>query len=141
MHAKQFLTYGGAVLVLVGILGFIGIIGPTAGQSIFGETWWFDNAENWAHLVLGLVAIAAAFTLSSKLQKPLVMGVGVIALFFSVYNVFSTMFLGANLESPADLVLHLVVGAWALWSAKGSSKSMMSTPSMPSMPSTPPSAM
>ncbi len=117
MNAKQFLQWGGAVLLLVGILGFIGVIGPTADKSLFGDFWWFDNGENWAHTILGLVALAASMWLSEPMQKSLVMVVGVVALFFGVYNFFSTSFYGANLESPADLILHLAVGGWALWAA------------------------
>lgn len=71
--------------------------------------------ENWVHLILGVVALLAAFWAPAEVQKPLVIVVGVLALFFAVYNVFSTSFLGANLESPADLILHLAVGVWALW--------------------------
>ena len=37
-------------------------------------------------------------------------------LFFAIYSAFvSTTFLGANLGNPADTVLHLAVGIWALW--------------------------
>src|SRR5437773_938080 len=104
MNPKQFLLIGGAVLLLVGILGFVGPIGPTAEKSIFHSFWWFDFGENWAHTILGVVALIAAFVLPANLQRPLVMLVGVLALFFAVYNVFSTNFLGANLESPADLI-------------------------------------
>jgi len=135
MHSKQFLTLGGAVLVVVALLGFVGIIGPSASDSVFGQFWWFDNGENWAHLVLGVVALAAAFLLSAKLQKVLVQIVGVVGLFFALYNVFSTSFLGANLESPADLILHFAVGVWALWSARGSKGT--AAPMMPSAPSMP----
>ena len=127
MNPKQFLQIGGAVLVLVGILGFIGVIGPTTEASIFGSAWWFDNGENWAHLILGIVALIAAFALKDEsMMKNLVMLVGILGLFFAVYNIFSTNFLGANLESPLDLILHLVVGGWALWAAmrKGSPASM-----------------
>lgn len=120
MTPKQFLTIGGVVLLLVGILGFIGIIGPTEQRSLFGSFWWFDNPENYAHTVLGIVALIAAFTFPASVNKPLTIAVGILALFFAVYNVFSTSFLGASLESPADLILHLVVGVWALMSARGS---------------------
>lgn len=120
MTPKQFLTIGGVVLVLVGILGFVGVIGPTPEQSLFGDFWYFTNPENWAHLVLGVVALVAAYTMPADTQKPLTMAVGVLALFFAVYNVFSQDFLGAHLESPADLILHLVIGVWALASARGS---------------------
>ena len=51
------------------------------------------------------------------MEKMLTQLVGVLALFFGVYNFFSESFYGANLESPADLILHLAVGIWALWAA------------------------
>src|SRR3989338_495676 len=122
MNPKQFLQIGGAVLVLLGILGFVGVLGPTAEQSIFGEPWWFDNGENWAHLVLGVVGVLAAYMAGASLQKNLTLVLGVVGVLVAVYNLFSTNLLGANLESPADLILHLVVGAWALMAARGAAK-------------------
>ena len=104
-------------MVAVGLLGFIGIIGPTSDQSIFGSFWWFDNYENIVHLLLGIVGLVVAFALPMPLHKPVTLLVGILALFFALYNLFSTSFLGASLESPADLVLHTIVGAWALYSA------------------------
>lgn len=109
-----FLKIGGIVLVLVAILGFVGVIGPTAEQSIFGSGWWFDGGENWAHLILGVVGLIAAFTFNAEMQKWLVVILGVVGVLVAVYNVFSSNLLGANLESPADLLLHLIVGIWAL---------------------------
>lgn len=115
MNPKQFLLLGGVVLILVGILGFVGILGPTADQSIFGSAWWFDNAENWAHLVLGVVGLVAAFMFPASLQKPLVMLLGVVGVVVGLYSLFiSQQFLGANLENPADTLLHSAVGVWAL---------------------------
>lgn len=115
MNPKQFLQLGGAVLVLVGIFGFVGVIGPTAEDSLFGSTWWFDNAENWAHLVLGIVALLVAFVLPESTHKPIVLLVGVIALVVGLYSVMGEkMIWGANLENPADTALHIVVGLWAL---------------------------
>lgn len=122
---KAFLQLGGAVLVLVAILGYVGVIGPTSEQSIFGGAWFFDNAENVAHLVLGVVALLAAFWLSASLQKPLVIAVGVVAVLVGLWSlVVSTSLLGANLENPADTLLHLVVGAWALWAGLRSDSPM-----------------
>lgn len=117
------------VLVLVGVLGFIGVIGPTANDSLFGSTWWFDNAENWAHLLLGIVGLIAAFTFPPSLQKPLVMVLGIVGVLVAVYNIFSHKLGGANLESPADLILHLVVGAWALWASMGKGSASPAVPS------------
>src|SRR3989344_3784613 len=113
MNPRQFLLLGGIVLVLVGLLGFFGVIGPTAEQSIFGEMWWFDNAENWAPLVLGVVALVLLMA-PAGLQKPVVILVGIVGLLVGLYNFASESLLGANLESPADLILHLVVRTWAL---------------------------
>ena len=126
MNPKQFLQIGGGVLLLVGLLGFGGIIGPTPEKSLFGAFWWFDNYENVVHTLLGVVGILASFVLPHHYQKPLVILLGVVALFFAVYSGLIDMnFLGATLENPADTVLHLVVGVWALWAAMRSEGGMM----------------
>ncbi len=123
---KGFLIVGGIVLVLIGLLGFK-VIGPGT-DGLFGSTWYFDNAENWTHLIIGLVGLIAAFALPSGTQKGLVMLVGIVALFFAVYNIFRMDFMGANLERPADLILHLVVGIWALMASRGKSQMLPSQP-------------
>ncbi|MBI3956548.1 MAG: hypothetical protein HY340_00990 [Candidatus Kerfeldbacteria bacterium] len=127
MNPKQFLLWGGLILVLVAILGFIGVIGPTAEKSIFGDNWWFDNAENWAHLIIGIVGLIAAFAFPMSVQKPLVLILGIIGVVVGIYSIFTQTLGGANLENPADTILHLVVGAWALWA----SMAKKSAPAMP----------
>lgn len=125
MNPKQFLVVGGAVLVLVALLGFFGVIGPTTDKSLFGETWVFTQPENWAHLVLGVVALLAAFVLPAMAQKWLVVLVGVLALVVGVWGFtvaekpFPNFLGGSNLENVADNVLHLVVGVWALLASMG----------------------
>lgn len=117
LNPKQFLIIGGIILLLIGILGYIGVIGPTPEKSIFGASWYFDNAENLAHTVLGIAGLIAAFVFPSMWQKYLVVLLGIIGLLVGLYSlVISSSFLGANLENPADTILHLVVGAWALFS-------------------------
>lgn len=114
MNPKQFLTVGGAVLLLVGILGFVGVIGPTPDKSIFGAFWWFDNTENIAHTVLGIAGLAAAFLFPASLQRLLVIALGALGIVVGLYSLaVGHMLGGANLENPADTVLHLAVGAWA----------------------------
>lgn len=127
LSPKGFLQVGGIVLVLVAILGYVGVIGPTPESSIFGSFWYFDNAENIAHLVLGVVALGAVYALGSGMQKPLVIVVGVVGILAGLYSLLiGNMLLGAGLENPADTLLHLVVGAWALWAGmKGSAGAMM----------------
>ena len=116
MNPKQFLMVGGVVLVVVGLAGFFGLIGPTAESSLFGSGWWFDNTENWAHLVLGVAALAIAYTLGSSLQSLVTLLVGLLGVLVGLWSLLgSTNFYGAHLENPADTLLHLAVGAWALW--------------------------
>lgn len=127
MNPKQYLTIVGAVLVLVGILGFVGIIGPTASQSLFGNMWVFTTGENVAHAVLGVVALVAAFMLDTKMQKMLTMVFAVVTIFFGLYGFIAgpgpnNAFGLANLENPLDNILHLVLGTWAAyisWFKKG----------------------
>lgn len=130
---KGFLQVGGVILIVVGLLGMIGIIGPTPESSIFGEAWWFDGGENVVHLLLGIVALAAAYILKDMgQQKVLVILVGIIALLVGIIGFFVSStppnFLGANLENPADNILHLVIGVWALYAAMGGKKDMMMSP-------------
>jgi len=134
LNPKQFLTFGGVILIVVAILGFINVIGPTPAHSIFGSAWWFDNGENWAHLILGIVAVIAAFALPASGQRPLVMLLGIVGILVGLYSlVISQSFLGANLENPADSLLHLAVGAWALYASMNKKAMMSGGASMPGM--------
>jgi len=118
LNPKQFLLVGGSALLLLGILGYIGVLGPTPDKSLFGAMWYFDNAENLAHTVLGIAGLAAAFIFPTSLQKMLVVLLGILGVVVGAYSlVLGSMLLGANLENPADTILHLVVGAWALYAA------------------------
>ena len=118
MNPKQFLLIGGIVLLALGLAGFAGLF------SQMNTFFYLDAGENVAHTGLGVIAIAAAYLLKDAiLQKWLVAAVGVLALFFTVYgfvvagNASPNTFGVANLESPADDILHLVVGVWALAAA------------------------
>jgi hypothetical protein len=117
VNPKQFLQLGGVVLLLVGILGFVGVIGPTAEDSIFGEDWYFDNGENWAHTLLGIAALLASFVFPAAAQRGLVFIVGLAALYFGIYNLFTEEFFGTRLQQPLDTILHFAVGIWALLAA------------------------
>jgi hypothetical protein len=119
----MFLIVGGAVLLLLGVVGVLNIFTEEAYPA-----FWLDGGENVAHLVLGAVALAAVFVpgLNSALApyyRPIVILVGLIALFFGVYGFVvagdtsgANTFGLANLEF-ADNILHLVVAAWAFASA------------------------
>lgn len=133
--AKAFLIYGGIVLVAIGVLGF-GFIGPSPQDSIFGSAWTFTVGENWTHLILGVVALGAAFVLkSTSHQRLLVNIVGVVALLFGLLGFFLPSdypnFLGANLENPMDNLLHIIVAIWAFWAANGAKEYDMANPPQP----------
>lgn len=125
LSPKGFLQVGGVVLVLVAVLGYVGLIGPTS-DSLFGEYWYFDNAENIAHLVLGVVALIASVTISSSLQRYLTIAVGALAFVVALVSLvgqipMGTTLLGAALQNPFDTVLHIVVGVWAVLAYRGGS--------------------
>ena len=120
---KGFLTYGGVILLLLGIIGFLGVFTKEAVPA-----FWLDTGENVAHTALGIIALAIVFVpgLNSAFApyyRWIVILLGVVALFFAVYgfavggaaepNTFGI----SNLEGPADDILHLVVGVWALYAA------------------------
>jgi uncharacterized membrane protein HdeD (DUF308 family) len=123
VYPRLFLIYGGAVLLLLGIVGYLGIFSEES------TPWfWLDPGENLAHTVLGIVALAAVYVpgLNDALRpyyRWIVILVGVIALFFAVYGFIQAgaaepnTFGVANLENPSDNLLHLVVGIVALAAA------------------------
>ena len=121
-----FLKIGGVILLLLGLLGYV-----LPGGQILGDTWYLTPGENIAHLVLGVVALIAAYVLPMGAQRSLVWLVGLLALLFAVWgymvaDVPPLNWYGlANLENPLDNILHLVVGVWAVWAASRKSSSMM----------------
>lgn len=120
---RGFLIVGGAVLLLLGVLGFFILNDPA------NWFFWLDSGENIAHLAIGLVALAAVFVpgLNDRLTphyRTLVILVGVIALFFGVYGFLlpegsphaPNTFGLANLERGNNL-LHVVIAVWAFVAA------------------------
>ncbi len=117
MTTKKFLQWGGIVLLALGIIGFI-------APNIGGKALYFDRYENWAHTILGIVALLAAYRASESTQRTLTGIVGVVAIVVGVWGFFragspSPNFFGANLENPIDNLLHVVVGIWAYLSMRG----------------------
>jgi hypothetical protein len=119
---KAVLVYGGALLLLLGLAGFAGV------ASVENTTFYFDQVENWAHLVVGLIALAVVFVpgISTALRPYLgrfASLLGIVALFFAVYGFYvgpnppPNVVGVSNLESPIDDLLNLALAAWALVAA------------------------
>jgi len=135
VYPKLFLTVGGAVLLLLGIVGYLNVFTESGSPN-----FWLDGGENLAHTFLGVVALAAVFvpglnTALAPYYRAIVGLVGVIALFFAVYgflqpagsSVNPNTFGISNLENPADDLLHLVVGLVAFAAVFMKSDEGMST--------------
>ena len=122
MNPKQFLQVGGVILLLLGIVGFL-------LPDLLGSTLYFDQSENIAHTVLGVVALVLAPLALGDLKKWIVVLVGLIALYFGVAgflvseNPAPNWYGVTNLEM-LDNVLHLVIGVWALVAAFGKGSMM-----------------
>lgn len=114
MTYKTFLILAGSVGVLLGVLGFIGIIGPTHEHSVFGSAWYFDDIENGVHLLFGVTALVATFFSPRPIHFLLTLSVAVFGLYFAAYNIFRTNLLGADLQRPLDIILHATAGLWAI---------------------------
>jgi hypothetical protein len=118
---RGFLVYGGIVLLLLGLIGFV----------LFNQentTFWLTPGENIAHVGLGVIALAIVFvpglnTALAPYYRWIVILLGIVALFFAVYGFLNASvpplntFGLANLENPIDNIIHVVVGAWALYAA------------------------
>lgn len=116
-----FLKVGGAALLVLGIVGYIGIFNNVSFFNL-------DAGENLAHTVLGIVALGFGFLVKDQnVIKWLVVIVGAVGIITGVLGFFLANgdFMGghfahpnffglANLENPADNLLHLVVGIVAL---------------------------
>jgi hypothetical protein len=135
-NSTAFLKIGGGVLLVVGLVGFVGILNNVNFFSL-------DAGENIAHSVLGVVGLAAGFGLKdARVHRGLTAVVGITALIFGLLGWFlpgggalnngafaTPNFFGlANLESPADNLLHLFVAAWAIWAMMGDSKVAVTEP-------------
>lgn len=121
MNPKTFLMWGGIVLLVLAVVGFLGFR--------IGDTLWFDAGENWAHTILGVVAVLAAYRLTESAQRTLTWIVAIAALVAGIWGFFvagrpSPNFFGANLET-IDNLLHVVVGIWGVLAARGKSAMKM----------------
>ncbi len=107
--AKGWMTLAGAVLVLVGLLGFIP--NPIVGTET--SLLPTDVLHNIVHLGTGALALYIAFGLRGDAQASATLGFGVLYLVIFAAVVLSPTLFGL-FQTPANLVLHLIHAALAL---------------------------
>jgi hypothetical protein len=111
--AKTYAAVIGIVLVVVGLIGFIGnpIVGPT---GIFAT----NAVHNIVHLLTGAIALYIAFGgLAPAQQATWLIGLGVLYLVIGVLVVVSPTLFGLFGDAPAnaaDHVLHFALGIVSL---------------------------
>ena len=107
---KAWMTLAGAVLLLVGLFGFINnpIVGPQANALL--PT---DAIHNIVHVITGLVALYIAFVLRGENQANGAIGFGVLYVVIFLAVVVSPNLFGL-FQVPANVVLHLIHAALAV---------------------------
>jgi hypothetical protein len=105
--AKGYAAIIGVVLVLVGILGFVG--NPIVGEAARNPIFVTGTVHNLVHLITGALALYVAFGLRGDQQVMGVIGIG--ALYVAVFvltlvspNLFGLLGYPVNI---ADHILHL----------------------------------
>jgi hypothetical protein len=123
---KQFLVAYGAVLIVLGIFGFV-----IGGRSMLGGVWRLDLAEDVVHTAFGVLVLAAVYVLSEAHQRWLVLlaaltDVGFSLLGFALRDRPAPNLVFTNLDNPGDNILHLALGLWGLavfaWSLRSRAK-------------------
>lgn len=108
--AKTWATVAGAVLVLVGVLGFVP--NPLVG-NVDGALLPTDALHNIVHLGTGLLALYIAFGLQGRALVNGVIGFGVLYVVIFLAVLISPTLFGL-FSVPANIVLHVIHAALAL---------------------------
>lgn len=113
--AQKFASTFGGVYVLVGILGFVGLVGGTTDQTpdfllgIFGVT----AVHNVIHLLVGFAFLAGAQSDSSA--RLVSLAIGAVYTLVGVIGVLNIAFVNTLLNiNLADNLLHFGTGLLAL---------------------------
>ncbi len=116
---RGFLRFGGGIIFIIGLLGIAGLMGPSPAQSIFHSYWWLGERESLAFFIVGLALVFISFAAPAILQRYIVIIFGIFEILIGLYVFFDRSIFGISLENPSDLMLHLFIGGWALYSVYG----------------------
>ncbi len=110
--AKLYATVLGAVLTLVGILGFVPALAPNGNLlGIFA----IDPLHNIIHILSGVVGLAVAFTAKGVYSRYYALIFGVVYALVTVIGfIQGTTVLGLIHVNVADNILHLAIAVASL---------------------------
>lgn len=110
--AKLYATVLGAVLTLVGILGFVPALAP--GGNLLG-IFAIDPLHNVIHLLSGIVGLAVAFTAKGAYARYYALIFGIVYALVTVIGfIQGTTVLGLIHINLADNILHLAIALASL---------------------------
>jgi hypothetical protein len=118
---KGFLRIAGVIFILLGFLGFIGILGDSPSRSIFGSSWWFTNAESLTLFAAGVISLFISSFLPPLWQRYIVILVGIFSVIMGLYVFSGADFFWMDLQT-LDSAFYLVFGLWALYAVYGNLK-------------------
>lgn len=111
---KNFLQFGGIAFLVIGVAGYLGIIGPT--QGLLGSFWQFSSRESLLHLLLGAGGVAAAYMIPKaqtlRTVVGAVTGIALLRVLMSFFPSLAPAFVFTNVANTADTILYLVVALW-----------------------------
>jgi hypothetical protein len=118
--AQLFCIVTGAVLVLVGILGFFSDAGFEAGSNVQGDTFLGLEVNGWhniVHIASGAFLLLMAGTAATAATGALVFGL--VYLVVTIWGFIDDTVLWLVPVNAADNVLHLILAlaALAVWAA------------------------
>ena len=111
MSPKLFLQIGGAIFLVLGLIGFI-------APTLFGDLIVLSDTQNIVHVVLGIGALILGSIEWAGVEKRwTALALALIALFYGIMgfiwseNPFNVTGL-TDFEDPVDNVLYILIAIW-----------------------------
>jgi hypothetical protein len=124
--SKNFLVWIGYITIILGILGFIHVLGPTPQTSIFGSFWWMDGQVSLIYIMGGIVSLFTAYVMPDNVVELITYGIGAVAFFVGLYGLFwAPRVFSVPLEGVIGNLIMFLFGVWGLWSVSVERISLM----------------
>lgn len=124
--SRNFLIAVGYILIILGILGFIRVLGPSPDKSIFGSFFWMDSRLNLLFIVTGVISFFTAYVFADTMINFLAFGIGTVAFFVGLYGLlWASRIFTLPLAGPIGNLIILIIGIWGIWSVSGERITLM----------------